>query len=313
MDEATTLFPHSTRGNFVGKVNGSPIVVPVSSVSASTSSSSLAWLPDESVMLSERRHQAQLSDSLSLTKHDNEEVEQNPDDSKDDNETVQVDDGRQSSHRIGRWSLDEKVLFLYGLRKFGKGRWKKMSVYLPNRYVFLAQSFCLEAALLLIVRVVLPRSLVQIKSHGQKVLKRLSEGENVFRRLEENSARLYGLLAKMGESMDYQVISNMLEQSDLESWKTNSRRKRKADEMGQVTSEVSGREQIIAASALCALAGPPTGISTQPKPTKASSGTMAEIELSKYDSSPSNALSESPSTAVRSYSLSGNIQKRAFV
>jgi hypothetical protein len=42
---------------------------------------------------------------------------------------------RNPSHRSGRWTLDEKVLFLYGLQKFGKGRWKKMSVYLPNRYV----------------------------------------------------------------------------------------------------------------------------------------------------------------------------------
>jgi hypothetical protein len=37
--------------------------------------------------------------------------------------------------RTGRWTLDEKLLFLYGLRKFGKGRWKKMKMYLPNRYV----------------------------------------------------------------------------------------------------------------------------------------------------------------------------------
>ena len=40
---------------------------------------------------------------------------------------------KSSSHRTGRWSLDEKILFLYGLRKFGKGRWKKISVFLPNR------------------------------------------------------------------------------------------------------------------------------------------------------------------------------------
>jgi len=44
---------------------------------------------------------------------------------------------RPNNHRTGRWSLDEKILFLYGLRKFGKGRWKKMSVYLPNRCVLL--------------------------------------------------------------------------------------------------------------------------------------------------------------------------------
>eukprot|EP00977_Amphora_coffeiformis_P014663 scaffold4155_cov165-Amphora_coffeaeformis.AAC.12 len=39
------------------------------------------------------------------------------------------------SMRTGRWTLDEKLLFLYGLRMYGKGRWKKISVYLPNRYV----------------------------------------------------------------------------------------------------------------------------------------------------------------------------------
>jgi len=37
--------------------------------------------------------------------------------------------------RSGRWTLDEKILFLYGLRRFGKGRWKKISIYLPDRYV----------------------------------------------------------------------------------------------------------------------------------------------------------------------------------
>ena len=38
-----------------------------------------------------------------------------------------------SQWRTGRWTLDEKLLFLYGLRKFGKGKWKKISVYVPQR------------------------------------------------------------------------------------------------------------------------------------------------------------------------------------
>lgn len=42
---------------------------------------------------------------------------------------------QSSDQRIGRWTLDEKVLFLYGLQKFGKGRWKKISLYVPGRYV----------------------------------------------------------------------------------------------------------------------------------------------------------------------------------
>lgn len=37
--------------------------------------------------------------------------------------------------RAGRWSLDEKILFLFGLQKFGKGHWKKISMYVPDRQV----------------------------------------------------------------------------------------------------------------------------------------------------------------------------------
>ena len=40
---------------------------------------------------------------------------------------------RNGRLRVGRWTSDEKVLFLYGLRKFGKGRWKKISLYVPGR------------------------------------------------------------------------------------------------------------------------------------------------------------------------------------
>lgn len=68
--------------------------------------------------------------------------------------------------RCGRWSQDEKLMFLYGLSLFGKGRWKKIHAYVPDR------------------------SLVQIKSHAQKVLKRLDAGENVFRKLEDTRDRL---------------------------------------------------------------------------------------------------------------------------
>ncbi|CAB9501141.1 expressed unknown protein [Seminavis robusta] len=80
--------------------------------------------------------------------------------------------------KSGRWSLDEKLLFLYGLSVFGKGRWKKISAYVPDR------------------------SLVQIKSHAQKVLKRLDAGENVFLRLEENRERLKSLVEEANLRID---------------------------------------------------------------------------------------------------------------
>jgi hypothetical protein len=100
---------------------------------------------------------------------------------------------------------------LYGLQKFGKGRWKKISLYVPDRYEGMLwwvsalripsfiHSFMDEWKILythcdppphiynLVLFVLFPewiigtffynRSLVQIKSHAQKVLKRFDAGE----------------------------------------------------------------------------------------------------------------------------------------
>lgn len=82
------------------------------------------------------------------------------------------------SFRSGRWTPDEKILFLHGLKIFGKGRWKKISIYLPQR------------------------SLVQIKSHAQKVLKRQEAGENIFRRLEENINEIDNLVVQAARQRD---------------------------------------------------------------------------------------------------------------
>ena len=94
------------------------------------------------------------------------------------NSIVKRDNIAGTPYRTGRWTPDEKILFLYGLRMFGKGRWKKMSIYLPNR------------------------SLVQIKSHAQKVLKRQQGGENIFRRLEENYSEIDNLVVQAARQRD---------------------------------------------------------------------------------------------------------------
>lgn len=104
-------------------------------------------------------------------------------------------------NRTGRWSLDEKVLFLYGLQKYGKGRWKKIRTYIPSRYVpalFIQHSLSCTS------------SLVQIKSHAQKVLKRLDSGENIFRRLEENCARLHVLVSQIHHQLGLEAPQNIL-------------------------------------------------------------------------------------------------------
>mmetsp|Transcript_23380 Transcript_23380/g.32759 ORF Transcript_23380/g.32759 Transcript_23380/m.32759 type:complete len:337 (+) Transcript_23380:454-1464(+) len=72
------------------------------------------------------------------------------------------DFNKQDTYKTGRWSIEEKLLFLYGLSKFGKGKWKKIGSLLPTR------------------------SLVQIKSHAQKVMKRHEAGEDIFVTLDAN-------------------------------------------------------------------------------------------------------------------------------
>mmetsp|Transcript_19160 Transcript_19160/g.36275 ORF Transcript_19160/g.36275 Transcript_19160/m.36275 type:complete len:213 (-) Transcript_19160:67-705(-) len=124
------------------------------------------------------------------------------------------------SMRTGRWTLDEKLLFLYGLRMYGKGRWKKISVYLPNR------------------------SLVQIKSHAQKVIKRFDNGEDVFLRLDENMIRTEAAVAQIHEHLKNEGIPIPPGQPN------GGVRQTKKPRMVEV------REQIVAASALCQLAQP---------------------------------------------------------
>lgn len=71
---------------------------------------------------------------------------------RDVNSSVQI--------RTGRWSFNEQLVFLSGLRRWGKGQWKLIGKDIPTR------------------------SLVQIKSHAQKVLKKADMGEDVFRILK---------------------------------------------------------------------------------------------------------------------------------
>jgi len=77
---------------------------------------------------------------------------------------------RSRSSRSGRWTPDEKLLFLHGLHIFGRGRWKKIRQFLPTR------------------------TLIQIKSHAQKVLKREQAGNDIFTPLRNNKSRIKELI-----------------------------------------------------------------------------------------------------------------------
>lgn len=135
--------------------------------------------------------------------------------------------------RSGRWTMDEKILFLYGLRRFGKGRWKKISIYLPGR------------------------SLVQIKSHAQKVLKRMDAGENVFRRLHESSSRTDALVQSihLKYGLDSPEWWRLCANGGSNNNNNNSVNKRKVQD-ASAPSDVA--EQFDAASALCQLSSSTT-------------------------------------------------------
>jgi hypothetical protein len=126
------------------------------------------------------------------------------------------------------------------------------------------------------------RSLVQIKSHAQKVMKRMVAGENVFHRLEENCARLQFLVseihARFGLDPVQSVLSSSLHPSARhvstniptialhQRGSTVNKRRRLSStttnlvSVDDITSNQNqsseGTAHILAASALCQLASP---------------------------------------------------------
>jgi hypothetical protein len=147
-EEVTALVHPSNNGRMVGK-DDLVMVLPSMTPSTSTSSCSLSSLSGNHKRVSvtaDDRQQSQLEVTApgeALTTqpaqtevHHHDQLQ--PSNAVKHQLSSHKKNGRKASHKLGRWSLDEKILFLYGLRKFGKGRWKKISVFLPDRYVRLS-------------------------------------------------------------------------------------------------------------------------------------------------------------------------------
>jgi hypothetical protein len=130
------------------------------------------------------------------------------------------------------------------------------------------------------------RSLVQIKSHAQKVLKRINSGENVFRRLEENVSRLHVLVTQIHSQLNLEPPTVLLQPTTFLSYsglgdlgtgnassvvvasdKKNKAAETKDDDEADAAQRKRPRNnnnnkpskngtEHIAASALCQLAGP---------------------------------------------------------
>lgn len=62
--------------------------------------------------------------------------------------------------KTGRWELWEKRAFLEGLRRYGRGKWKKISRLIPTR------------------------TPIQVKTHAQVMLKKLASGAKVIEYLD---------------------------------------------------------------------------------------------------------------------------------
>jgi hypothetical protein len=146
--------------------------------------------------------------------------------------------------------------------------------------------------LLQLLLLLFKRSLVQIKSHAQKVLRRLDDGEDIFWRLRDHVAHLQTLLTELGEPFepfdvdDNDVTATMSKRrravnprphpqrvtaASVSStlWTHGKNRKRKQSQpqqqqqqhaaLGPYGGSSSGPcEHILAASALCQLATPST-------------------------------------------------------
>jgi SHAQKYF class myb-like DNA-binding protein len=64
------------------------------------------------------------------------------------------------SHNVGKWEEWERIRFLQGLRRYGRGKWSKIGEGIPTR------------------------TTIQVKTHAQVVLGRMDKGENVFAELD---------------------------------------------------------------------------------------------------------------------------------
>lgn len=75
--------------------------------------------------------------------------------------------------KIGRWERWEKRAFLEGLRKYGQGKWKKISDLIPTR------------------------TPVQVKTHAQQILRKIASGETtVFELLESDDSTVTSLTSE---------------------------------------------------------------------------------------------------------------------
>jgi hypothetical protein len=94
------------------------------------------------------------------------------------------------------------------------------------------------------------RSLVQIKSHGQKVFKRLEKGENVFRKMEEHCGTLTGLIPLLWDSLSYaSLVAGRLRMLVTEIHKGNNNIRQPSPSPPRPKNS----DQILVASALCQL------------------------------------------------------------
>eukprot|EP00536_Pseudo-nitzschia_multiseries_P019250 jgi/Psemu1/59685/gm1.59685_g len=71
---------------------------------------------------------------------------------------------------IGRWETWERFEFLRGLRKHGRGHWKKIGESIPTR------------------------STVQVKTHAQVMLKKQEQGTNIFEDLDNHERHILSAL-----------------------------------------------------------------------------------------------------------------------
>jgi len=82
--------------------------------------------------------------------------------------------------KTGRWTDEESTAFLLGMKKHGPGKWSMIGLNIPTR------------------------DTMQVKTHGQTILKRMRKGENVFELLvDENGMNSDHMSSSSGGDYDF--------------------------------------------------------------------------------------------------------------
>lgn len=91
-----------------------------------------------------------------------------------------------TNYKTGRWTKKERLTFLIGLRRYGKGKWKKISTMIPTR------------------------DTIQVKTHAQVIVRKWQNGADIFKELDTCERRFLSEEEEAGMEEDEKINMSAL-------------------------------------------------------------------------------------------------------